>query len=245
MSFFKFALSSPGISSPGVSSPGVFELNFSNPLMGTPTRPTTGSDHPGLSNPLFSRAASSLGPAADAILVRRCQAGDRGAFAELFDRHYREVARIIVSIAPRNSERDDIVQETFIQVIKSIGRFRGNSSFKTWLYRVSLNTALRMIRRQRGQRSDAPLQEVVDSERTHCPQRRCLAQETAERVQQVLMRIELKRRTVLVMHHVHGFPTSQIAEMLCCLPVTVRTRLHYARREFIRLWDELCADLER
>ncbi|HEV8246514.1 MAG TPA: sigma-70 family RNA polymerase sigma factor, partial [Polyangiaceae bacterium] len=79
-------------------------------------------------------------------LVARCRSGEASAFSELFRRHRTTVARLVQRLGARPSDLEDLVQETFVQVHKSLPDFRGQSRFSTWLYRVTVNVVL-MYRR--------------------------------------------------------------------------------------------------
>ena len=81
-----------------------------------------------------------VGPATEIDpLVARAQRGDRGAFTELFRRHRADVARLVFRVLGRPADVEDVVQEVFLQVHKSLGDFRGQSKFGTWLHRVTIN----------------------------------------------------------------------------------------------------------
>src|SRR5882757_53894 len=75
-------------------------------------------------------------------LIERCKAGDGLAFREVFRNHRADVARLVQRMTGRPSDLEDLVQEVFLQVYRSIKDFRGQSRFSTWLYRVTVNVVL-------------------------------------------------------------------------------------------------------
>jgi RNA polymerase sigma-70 factor (ECF subfamily) len=97
-------------------------------------------------------------------LVARCQRGDHAAFAELFDTHKTDVARIVYRFVGASADLEDLVQDVFVQVYRSIGKFKGNARFSTWLYRVAVNVALMHKRAQQSR------PRLVDEDRGPVPE---------------------------------------------------------------------------
>src|SRR5262245_35914363 len=89
---------------------------------------------------------------AEAELLARCSAGEAEAWNELFDRHYAPAARFVFQLAPDFTREDveEVCQEVFLTVIKSLHTFQGNSQFQTWLFRVAANKARDYRQRQRA-----------------------------------------------------------------------------------------------
>ena len=90
-----------------------------------------------------ARPAAKISAVDDgADLVARCRSGNRDAFRQLFQKHRDDVARLVFRMTGSSSELEDLVQEVFLQVHKSIGDFRGDARFSTWLYRLTVNVVL-------------------------------------------------------------------------------------------------------
>ncbi|MEI9949621.1 MAG: sigma-70 family RNA polymerase sigma factor [Pseudomonadota bacterium] len=89
-------------------------------------------------------------------LVERCKAGDGLAFREMFRNHRADVARLALRMTGRPGELEDLVQEVFLQVYRSIKDFRGQSRFSTWLYRLTVNVVLMQRRAARSRRYCKP-----------------------------------------------------------------------------------------
>jgi RNA polymerase sigma-70 factor, ECF subfamily len=167
-------------------------------------------------------------------LVARCQSGDEAAFGQLYREHRETVSRLVYRVLGPTAELEDVVQEVFLQVHRSIGRFRGQSQFSTWLHRVTVNVALQQIRRRRSQ----PIAYVTDpvelpeGTEDETPLDRALMGERLAAVYRVLERLSPKKRIVLVLHDLESVPAAEIAKIVGSNVLTVRTRLFYARREF-------------
>lgn len=174
--------------------------------------------------------APRMREAMGASLVDRAKAGDVSAFRELYAQHQRQVARQLAFLVPR-SDLEDVLQDVFIEVFRSIKRFEGKSAFTTWLYRVTVHVAMKSRRKHTRSRLDVveDVPEQVD-ERPR-PEDVSLSAERQARVEELLEQLSPKKRAVLVMHDLQGVDAQTIAQVLDTNILTVRTRLFYARRE--------------
>jgi RNA polymerase sigma-70 factor, ECF subfamily len=174
--------------------------------------------------------APRMREAMGASAVDRAKAGDVSAFRELYASHHRQVARQLTFLVPR-ADLEDVVQDVFIEVFRSIKRFEGKSAFTTWLYRVTVHVAMKSRRKHTRSRLDIveDVPEQVD-ERPR-PEEVSLSAERQVRVEALLEKLSPKKRAVLVMHDLQGVDAQTIAEALDTNILTVRTRLFYARRE--------------
>jgi RNA polymerase sigma-70 factor, ECF subfamily len=172
-------------------------------------------------------------------LVERCQHGDVEAFRELFRAHRQEVARLAQRMLGRATDLEDIVQEVFLQVHRSIRDFRHGARFSTWLYRVTVNVVLmhRRAAKSRPVFGEAP-------EGIAAVDQRPFADEQIERQRRVsafhrlLDRLSEKKRVVFVLHELEGLAPGEIAKIVSSPVLTVRTRLFYARRELLAMLAE-------
>ena len=102
------------------------------------------------------------GSAASPDLVARCQRGDKEALGELYRLYRAEVARNLHRmLGPGRGDLEDVLQEVFIEVFRSIGRFRGDAKLTTWLYRVCVNVALQRLRK-RKRRAEVSSEDVAE-----------------------------------------------------------------------------------
>jgi len=166
-------------------------------------------------------------------LVRRAAAGEPAAFRALFDRHKSDVARLVWRMLGAPADLDDVVQEVFVQVYRSLKDFRGQAKFTTWLHRVTVNVVL-MHRRSARSRpiltEEAPSDLVGDEHQT-LPDEDAERRERMRAFQRLLAKLADKKRVVFVLHELEGMSPAEIAEIVGAPVLTVRTRLFYARRE--------------
>jgi RNA polymerase sigma-70 factor (ECF subfamily) len=172
-------------------------------------------------------------------LVQRCGAGDAAAFRELFRTHREDVARLVHRMLGRTEDLEDVVQEVFCQVHRSLRDFRGQARFSTWLYRVTVNVVLMHRRAARcrpvlvtGTDSlSLPAPDVLPDEQA--ARRSCVAA-----FRRLLDRLSEKKRTVFILHELEGLPPAEVASIVGAPVLTVRTRLFYARRELATMLHE-------
>jgi RNA polymerase sigma-70 factor (ECF subfamily) len=173
-------------------------------------------------------------------VVRRAAAGDAEAFRSLFVRHRSDVARLVYRMLSGPSDLDDVVQEVFVQVFRSLKDFRGQSKFSTWLHRVTVNVVL-MHRRSARSRpvltEEAPGDLVADEGQT-LPDDDAERRERMRAFERLLARLADKKRVVFVLHELEGLAPSEISEIVGAPVLTVRTRLFYARRELEAMLGE-------
>jgi RNA polymerase sigma-70 factor (ECF subfamily) len=194
-----------------------------------PSRP---SDEPGrlraVSEPLADPELDEL--------VLRSQRGDRVAFSQLFRRHRADVARLVFRMMGPTADAEDVIQEVFLQVHRSLGEFRGQAKFTTWLHRVTVNVVL-MVRRAAKSRpvfsGEAPSEREPDA--GIWPDEDASRRRRIDAFRRLLDRLAEKKRTVFVLHELEGLSPAEIAEVVGAPVLTVRTRLFYARRELAEM----------
>lgn len=179
----------------------------------------------------------------DEDLVTRAQGGDRQAFGQLVnlwaDRAYNLAYRMVRN--PQDAE--DVVQEGFLNAYRSLPRFKRESSFGTWLYRIMTNTALVKMRKNAREvfldepdsgDGKRPPKGLLDWPRT--PLDDLINGETRAIMDEAIEALPLDLRTVVVLRDVDGLPAAQVAEILGLSVPAVKSRLHRAR---VRLRDRL------
>jgi len=187
--------------------------------------------------------AASLGAVKGPVdvdeLLRRARSGDRAAFAELYRRHREDVARLVFRMIGRASEVEDVVQEVFLQVHKSLGDFRGQSKFSTWLHRVTVNVVLMTRRAQKSRPVLAePPAERDEVDGGLLPDEEATRRRRVDAFRRLLDRLSEKKRTVYILHDIEGMAPAEIAAIVEAPVLTVRTRLFYARRELSDMMRE-------
>jgi RNA polymerase sigma-70 factor (ECF subfamily) len=166
-------------------------------------------------------------------VVSRAAAGEAEAFRTLFLRHKSDVARLVYRMLNAPADLEDVIQEVFVQVFRSLKDFRGQAKFSTWLHRVTVNVVL-MHRRSARSRpvltEELPGELVADDHQTS-PDDEVDRRERMRAFQRLLSRLADKKRIVFVLHELEGMAPAEIAEVVGAPVLTVRTRLFYARRE--------------
>ncbi|MEZ6017018.1 MAG: sigma-70 family RNA polymerase sigma factor [Planctomycetota bacterium] len=180
--------------------------------------------------------------ALDHALVRRAQAGEEEAFAALVRRHQRRAVRVARSMVPSDEDAQDLAQEAFLRVFRSLDRFDFQHAFTTWLYRIVTNLCIDHLRRRRPQVSTAGLDEDdaefdLPDPRVAEPSGRLEAAETGDEVRAVLETLAPHFQSVLTLREIEGLPCNEIAEIVGATHVTVRWRLHRGRKLFQEEWE--------
>jgi RNA polymerase sigma-70 factor (ECF subfamily) len=172
-------------------------------------------------------------------LVARCREGDARAFQDLFLNYRADVTRLLHRMVGSRSELEDLLQEVFVQVHRSIKSFRAESRLSTWIYRVAVNVAL-MHRRAAKSRPyivatrDEPL--LLDESAP--PDEELSRRRRVEALYRLLDRVSDKKRVVYVLHELEGMSPNEISKVVGAPVLTVRTRLFYARREVLAMLRE-------
>ena len=171
----------------------------------------------------------------DAALIARAQEGDPAAFRQIFARHRDTVSRVVYRMIGPSPDVEDVVQEVFLNVYRSLPSFRGESKFSTWLYRLATNVTRMHLRRGRSRPkfSDVEVPEAprADSEPQLLPDQQLDRADRVRALYRLLDGLSEKKREVLVLHDLEGVPAKDIADTLDIPVLTVRTRLFYARKE--------------
>jgi RNA polymerase sigma-70 factor (ECF subfamily) len=195
------------------------------------------------------RASRADEAAEDARLVAAAGAGDRGAFDRLYRRHLDAVyARLTQLIGPL-PERDDLVQQIFLDVYRALGRFRGDASFSTFLHRIVLNVAYEHLdRRRRGRGRNEPLDarqlETLIAPGAS-PEQRARQREDLRRLFALLDELSPKRRAAFVLVAVECLPIDEAAALLNATPPAVKQRVCDARRELALALDRAVKEEQR
>jgi RNA polymerase sigma-70 factor (ECF subfamily) len=189
----------------------------------------------------------------DVELVKRCQAGDSSAFNDLITRYRSKVFTMIYGMVQNEQDAWDLAQEGFLKAWKSIHRFKGESSFYTWLYRIMTNVTIDSLRRK-GIRGEAEFDDriapvnVEPGSRTTpssspLPNKKLEYREIRGRIDEAIAKLSPEHRAVIVMKEIEDLQYSEIAEILSCSLGTVMSRLFYARKKLQNLLRDLYENL--
>ena len=187
----------------------------------------------------------------DSVLVKAAQQGEAEAFGVLVDRYHRQIYGLAARMCGQ-AEADDLTQDVFLKALDALQRFQfhGEAGFRTWLYRIGVNTAINELRQRKRSRQilgpsldepvltdDGPVQRQL-SDITEEPYRLTAQHELQQAVNEVLEMLTEKQRTTLVMIDLQGFTYEDAAEVLNCPLGTLKSRLVRAREAFAEKFRE-------
>src|ERR1051325_2531140 len=174
-------------------------------------------------------------------LIRKAQAGDTGAFDELVGRFRNRVYGMIYNMVHNEQDAWDLAQDSFLKAWKSIGRFRGQSSFYTWIYRIVMNVTIDWLRKKQvkgGAEFDDAIQlREIDPASKTVPKTEALPHQAMERdeirarIEKAIGQLSPEHRAVILMKEIDDMQYHEIAEALGCSIGTVMSRLFYARKK--------------
>jgi RNA polymerase sigma-70 factor (ECF subfamily) len=163
--------------------------------------------------------------AEDREAVEACQRGEREAFDRLVERYQRDIYRLCYRYVNNHEDASDMAQEVFLKAYRAIGRFRGDSSFSTWLYRIAVNTCLNFRASRRP-----PPQELSDAvpDRSPAVTERMEGDESAARVRAAVSRLPEKQRATVILKVYHDLTHEEVAGILGSTVGTVKANLFHA-----------------
>jgi RNA polymerase sigma-70 factor (ECF subfamily) len=166
----------------------------------------------------------------DLDLATRCVGGDRLAQRELYEREKRRVHGTLYRVFGSNHHIEDVIQEVFLQVFRSLRGFRGESSLTTWIDRCAVRSAYAHL--TTNKRRGTSLELVADiPSGDPSAERRALAREAARRLYAELDRIEPKQRIAFTLHALEGHSLAEVASMMDATVVATKARVWRARQQ--------------
>ena len=176
----------------------------------------------------------------DQELVFRAQRGDMSAFEELVERYHGKIYGLTYNMTSNREDAEDLTQEVFVKAFEALPRFKGKSSFYTWVYRIAVNKTINYRKKRNRKRAlslDQFDQDIKTDDVYHdltskgSPLRNISLSELQEKLNEALQHLSEKHRTVVVMHDMQGISHEEIAKVVGASVGTVRSRLFYARRQ--------------
>jgi RNA polymerase sigma-70 factor (ECF subfamily) len=177
-------------------------------------------------------------------LVRLAGSGDKEAFRELVERYQRRVLAVVMGMLHDREAALEVTQETFIKAFRSIGRFKGDASFYTWIYRIAVNLAIDHQRREwrrpigestRNTGSDGQSEDLLDRIGDEDPRADPFeATKDAQlraRVLEAIEELTPDHKAVILLRELEGLSYEEISRVMQCSKGTVMSRLHYARKK--------------
>jgi len=179
-------------------------------------------------------------PDADADLVARAKDGDTAAFDELVVKHTQKLYGLVYNMTSNHEDTHDLLQDIFAKAYRSLKRFRGKSSFYTWIYSISVNMTLNFLKKRKrrqamslddvdsGIHNDKDFIEMTSKVDTI---REVSIGELQKRLNEAMMKLSDDHRAVVTMYDIQGMPHKEISKILGVSEGTVRSRLFYAHRQ--------------
>jgi len=167
--------------------------------------------------------------------IEACRRGEREAFDRLVERYQRDVYRLCYRYVNNHEDANDLAQEVFLKAWKAIGRFRGESALRTWLYRIAVNACLNFRAARRPAAEDLPeaLADPVPGQAA-----RVESEEEARRVRAAVERLPGKQRATLILKVYHELTHEEAAAVLGSTVGTVKANLFHALGNLRRLMAE-------
>jgi len=174
-----------------------------------------------------SEAPAELAELDDAALVARSIAGEREAFGELVVRHRRSIYQLCYRFVGNHEDAVDLAQDVFLRAYRGLGRFKGNASLGTWLYRIGVNVCLNRVAAK-----VAPTRPIDDgfpiAGAAADPAAGLIRQEQSARVRAAVMRLPRKQRATLILRIYHERSHAEIARILGSSVGAVKANLFHA-----------------
>ena len=188
---------------------------------------------------------------ADDELIAAFLEGNEEAFNRLVLKHQRRAYNIAYRFLANHEDATEVAQDAFVRVYRNLRRFKGQSSFKTWLYKIVLNLARNRYRKRvsRGELKKVSLdnpKQYEDSEGPReiedeklSPMREIDGREIQAEIQRGLMQLAAEHRQAIILRHIEGLSYTEMSVVLHCAEGTVKSRLHRARLELREILREL------
>ena len=163
------------------------------------------------------------------LLISRARGGDREAFGELVEQYRDNVYRLAYHMCGNAYDADEAAQEAFVAAWRALPNFRGDAKFSTWLYRLTTNAAIDVMRREKRHQTvgDGEMMELADD--ADSPQEMVERTEQQEAVQKALAILSEEYREVLLLRYMEELDYAEIAEVLQLPSGTVKSRINRAK----------------
>ena len=180
----------------------------------------------------------------DAALIKKAKNGDISAFEDLIDRHQQKVFNIAYRMCGNYDDASDMAQEALIKAYLNFDKFDGKSQFSTWLYRVTTNSCLDQIKKNKKIPLTSLDSEIETNEgstvreiesRGKTPEQELESKELSKEINECIKQLPAKHRTVIILRDINGMAYEEIAKTLNCSVGTVKSRVNRARSALKKL----------
>ena len=175
-------------------------------------------------------------------LISRAAAGDGAAFSELMTMHEKRMYAVALRMCANREDAQDCLQDAMLRVYRSIGGFKGQSSFSTWVYRITMNPCLEELRRRKT-RSASSLDTMLEggwspTDGENGPEKQAVASEQRRVLNSAIADLPEDMRSAIVLRDVQGFSYEEIAEMLEVNIGTIKSRISRGREKLRQILRE-------
>ncbi|MDF1852011.1 MAG: sigma-70 family RNA polymerase sigma factor [Verrucomicrobiales bacterium] len=186
-------------------------------------------------------------PDPDADLVARAREGDTHAFDELVEKYTPKLYGLVYHMTSNHEDTNDVLQDVFAKAYRALKRFRGKSSFYTWIYSIATNMTLNFLKKRNRRRAmsldDVDLaiehdQDFIEATSKSDPVREANISELQERLNMAMQKLSDDHRAVVTMFDIQGMPHAEISKILGVSEGTIRSRLFYAHRQLQTYLDD-------
>jgi RNA polymerase sigma-70 factor (ECF subfamily) len=177
----------------------------------------------------------------DEQLVSRVKEGDVAAFDDLVLRYKERLYGVVYNMTSNHFDTNDLLMEIFDKAYRSLGSFKGRSSFYTWVYRIALNKTINYLQKRKKHQDhlslndieleDAIQMELVDKSSDGDPEKQAKLKELQIKLNESMQKLSHEHRAVVVLFDVQGLSHGEISKIMKCSEGTVRSRLHYAHKQ--------------
>ncbi len=185
---------------------------------------------------MFAELANSTPDAVpdDSDTVALCREGNTSAWKRLYDGHFDFAYRAAHRLGAPTAEVEDVVHESFEIAFQKLGQFT-HGLFTTWLYRIVANVVSARLRKRRVRDFFHGLWATQQEPVSDSLESTVAARQTLGQVSEVMRKLSAEKREVFALHELEGLTHEEIAQLIGCKVETVRSRLHYARKDFEKL----------
>ncbi len=162
----------------------------------------------------------------DAGLVERAQSGDRQAFDQLVRRYQRPLFHLALRYVKNDADASDVTQRTFVRAYKSLARFRGKSSFRTWVYRIAINQSLNHIRDNKRERASDIADDALTTDAVGTAN--LVKARRTQRLRDAIEQLPPKQRMVIELRIYDELPFREVAELAGCTENAAKVNFHHA-----------------
>lgn len=164
--------------------------------------------------------------------VEHLKSGDNSAFKNLIDLHQNQVIHTCYGFVRNQEDAEDLAQDVFIEIYRSISNFRGDSKLSTWIYRIAVSRSLNKVKKNKFNQLVSSIENLFDHskiENSKTPDHLLESKEKAKTLQKTIEKLPENQRIAFVLHHYDGYSYQQISEIMNCTLSSVESLIHRAR----------------